>query len=200
MTCAGRFVADRPQNGGSHRRGATPAARSQPQSTRSTSLASRSRWNPMEPCSLRQGLDWICVSPKVGAELVLRSGNELKLVFPQEGGDPELYRDLAFDHFLLQPMDGPARERNTRLALEYCLRHPEWRLSLQTHKCWAFPDPMSTSHGYSDRISHAFAFAAKHLPPRARRGSGALHLTQPANVAVILPATAATKSPSSPAS
>jgi 7-carboxy-7-deazaguanine synthase (Cx14CxxC type) len=85
------------------------------------------------------GLDWICVSPKVGAELVLRSGNELKLVFPQEGGDPELYRDLAFDHFLLQPMDGPARERNTRLALEYCLRHPEWRLSLQTHKMLGIP-------------------------------------------------------------
>jgi 7-carboxy-7-deazaguanine synthase (Cx14CxxC type) len=85
------------------------------------------------------GLDWICVSPKVGAELVLRSGNELKLVYPQEGGEPEQYLDLAFDHFLLQPMDGPERQRNTQLALEYCLRHPEWRLSLQTHKMLGIP-------------------------------------------------------------
>ncbi len=60
-------------------------------------------------------------------------------MYPQEGGDPEQYRDLAFDHFLLQPMDGPDRERNTRLALEYCLRHPEWRLSLQTHKMLGIP-------------------------------------------------------------
>ena len=85
------------------------------------------------------GLDWICVSPKVGAELVLRSGNELKLVYPQDGGEPEQYLDLAFDHFLLQPMDGPERQRNTELALEYCLRHPEWRLSLQTHKMLGIP-------------------------------------------------------------
>ncbi|HEU5153247.1 MAG TPA: 7-carboxy-7-deazaguanine synthase [Gemmatimonadales bacterium] len=85
------------------------------------------------------GLDWICVSPKVGAELVLRSGNELKLVYPQQGGEPEQYLDLAFDHFLLQPMDGPDRQRNTELALEYCLRHPEWRLSLQTHKMLGIP-------------------------------------------------------------
>jgi organic radical activating enzyme len=85
------------------------------------------------------GLDWICVSPKVGAELVLRAGNELKLVYPQKGGEPEQYLDLAFDHFLLQPMDGPERQRNTELALEYCLRHPEWRLSLQTHKMLGIP-------------------------------------------------------------
>ena len=85
------------------------------------------------------GLDWICVSPKVGAELVLRAGNELKLVYPQQGGEPEQYLDLAFDHFLLQPMDGPERQRNTELALAYCLGHPEWRLSLQTHKMLGIP-------------------------------------------------------------
>lgn len=80
------------------------------------------------------GLDWICVSPKAGAELVLKAGNELKLVYPQEGARPEAYADLAFDVFSLQPMDGPQRERNTRLAIQYCLAHPQWRLSLQTHK------------------------------------------------------------------
>jgi 7-carboxy-7-deazaguanine synthase len=81
-----------------------------------------------------RGLDWICVSPKAEAPLVLTTGDELKLVFPQENGNPERYADLAFDHFFLQPMDGPEIERNTRLALEYCLAHPQWRLSLQTHK------------------------------------------------------------------
>jgi len=80
------------------------------------------------------GIDWLCLSPKANAKLVVTSGNELKLVFPQEGGQPERYRGLAFQHFFLQPMDGPDRERNTRLALEYCLTHPGWRLSLQTHK------------------------------------------------------------------
>jgi 7-carboxy-7-deazaguanine synthase (Cx14CxxC type) len=80
------------------------------------------------------GLDWICVSPKAGAELVLKAGNELKLVYPQEEALPEAYADLAFDVFSLQPMDGPQRERNTRLAIQYCLAHPQWRLSLQTHK------------------------------------------------------------------
>jgi 7-carboxy-7-deazaguanine synthase len=80
------------------------------------------------------GLDWICVSPKARAPLVLTSGNELKLVYPQEGGEPERYEHLEFDHFFLQPMDGLDVEANTRLALEYCLRHPRWRLSLQTHK------------------------------------------------------------------
>jgi 7-carboxy-7-deazaguanine synthase (Cx14CxxC type) len=86
-----------------------------------------------------EGLDWICVSPKAGAELVQRSGQELKLVFPQEGAEPERYRDLAFRHFFLQPMDGPERERTTRLAVEYCMAHPEWRLSLQTHKLLGIP-------------------------------------------------------------
>ncbi len=80
------------------------------------------------------GLDWICVSPKARAPLVLTAGNELKLVYPQAGGEPERYEHLAFEHFFLQPMDGPAVERNTRLALDYCLAHPRWRLSVQTHK------------------------------------------------------------------
>jgi 7-carboxy-7-deazaguanine synthase len=80
------------------------------------------------------GLDWICVSPKARAPLVLTRGNELKLVYPQEGGEPARYEHLDFDHFFLQPMDGPEAAENTRLALQYCLRHPRWRLSLQTHK------------------------------------------------------------------
>lgn len=79
-------------------------------------------------------LDWICVSPKAGAELSLRSGDELKLVFPQNGAEPELFERLNFRHFFLQPMDGAAREENTQQAVQYCLEHPQWRLSLQTHK------------------------------------------------------------------
>jgi 7-carboxy-7-deazaguanine synthase len=79
-------------------------------------------------------IDWITVSPKAAAELVLKSGSELKLVFPQAGANPERYERLAFEHFFLQPMDGPDREVNTRLAVAYCLEHPQWRLSLQTHK------------------------------------------------------------------
>ncbi len=85
------------------------------------------------------GIDWLCLSPKANADLVVTSGSELKLVFPQEGGEPERYRGLDFQHFFLQPMDGPDRERNTRLALEYCLAHPGWRLSLQTHKILGIP-------------------------------------------------------------
>ena len=81
-----------------------------------------------------KGIDWICVSPKAGAKLLLRSGQELKLVFPQEGARPEKYAMLAFKHFFLQPMDYPDRETNTRLALDYVLAHPQWRLSLQVHK------------------------------------------------------------------
>lgn len=80
------------------------------------------------------GLDWICVSPKIGADLVARSGDELKLVFPQLGGDPVQFEDLAFDSFRLQPMDGPSVEQNTRAAIEYCMKNPQWHLSLQTHK------------------------------------------------------------------
>jgi 7-carboxy-7-deazaguanine synthase len=79
-------------------------------------------------------IDWVCVSPKAGAPLAVRSGDELKLVFPQPGLPPEAVGGLEFAHYLLQPMDGPERERNTRLALAYCLDHPQWRLSLQTHK------------------------------------------------------------------
>lgn len=80
------------------------------------------------------GIDWICVSPKADAEIVLKSGDELKLVFPQPGVDPAAFETLAFRHFALQPMDGPDRARNTELAVQYCLAHPRWRLSLQTHK------------------------------------------------------------------
>ena len=80
------------------------------------------------------GVDWICVSPKAGASLKLTSGNELKLVYPQSEAQPESFENLKFDHFYLQPMDGPDIDRNTQLTLEYCLSHPQWRLSLQTHK------------------------------------------------------------------
>jgi len=85
------------------------------------------------------GIDWVCVSPKAGAALVLRSGQELKLVYPQKGLPPENVAGLAFRHFFLQPMDGPDRIRNTDLALRYCLEHPRWRLSLQTHKLLGIP-------------------------------------------------------------
>ena len=81
-----------------------------------------------------RGIEWICVSPKADAELELTTGQELKLVYPQDGAPPERYADLLFDHFFLQPMDGPEREANTRAATNYCLAHPQWRLSLQTHK------------------------------------------------------------------
>lgn len=80
------------------------------------------------------GIDWICMSPKAGTEIVLRQGQELKLVFPQPGAAPELFADYDYEHFFLQPMDGPQRERNTQLCIEYCLAHPQWRLSVQTHK------------------------------------------------------------------
>ena len=85
------------------------------------------------------GIDWVCVSPKAGAELVLRQGNELKLIYPQAGIDPESLQGLPFTHFFLQPMDGPDRLRNTQLAVQYCLEHPRWRLSLQTHKLLGIP-------------------------------------------------------------
>jgi len=80
------------------------------------------------------GVDWICVSPKAGATLVQRQGHELKLVYPQPGLEPETFRTLGFAHLLLQPLDGETRSANTRAALAYCRTHPEWRLSLQTHK------------------------------------------------------------------
>lgn len=80
------------------------------------------------------GIDWICMSPKAGAELKLAEGNELKLVYPQELAMPERFDGLAFEHFFLQPMDSPARDANTNAAIAYCMAHPKWRLSLQTHK------------------------------------------------------------------
>ena len=80
------------------------------------------------------GLDWVCVSPKAGAELVVREGDELKLVFPQEENTPEDFADLAFERFSLQPMDGPDIAQTTQAAIDYCLQHPQWRLSVQTHK------------------------------------------------------------------
>jgi 7-carboxy-7-deazaguanine synthase len=80
------------------------------------------------------GIDWLCVSPKAGARLVQQSGDELKLVFPQAGFEPADFEALPFRNFFLQPMDGPDRVRNTELAIRYCMDHPQWRLSLQTHK------------------------------------------------------------------
>jgi 7-carboxy-7-deazaguanine synthase len=80
------------------------------------------------------GVDWICVSPKAQAEVVQTRGQELKLVYPQEGVDPARFESLHFERFLLQPMDGPALAENTRAAIAYCLAHPRWRLSVQTHK------------------------------------------------------------------
>jgi len=80
------------------------------------------------------GVDWLCVSPKSGAQLAQLSGDELKLVYPQTGFDPEEFAGLEFRSFFLQPMDGPDRDVNTKLAVEYCMEHPQWRLSLQTHK------------------------------------------------------------------
>jgi 7-carboxy-7-deazaguanine synthase (Cx14CxxC type) len=85
------------------------------------------------------GLDWICVSPKADAELKLTSGSELKLVYPQTLAPPEEFAALQFEHFFLQPMDGPQRVENTQAATEYCLAHPQWRLSLQTHKLIGIP-------------------------------------------------------------
>jgi len=81
-----------------------------------------------------EGIDWICVSPKAAAPLALQGGHELKLVYPQPLARPEQFESLPFDHFFLQPMDGPDREANTRGAIDYCLAHPRWRLSLQSHK------------------------------------------------------------------
>ena len=81
-----------------------------------------------------EGIDWICVSPKAGAPWVQKQGHELKLVYPQPGLLPEHMGELSFDHYLLQPMDGPGRQANTRAAIAYCQAHPRWRLSVQTHK------------------------------------------------------------------
>jgi len=86
-----------------------------------------------------KGLDWICVSPKAGAPLLLQKGHEIKLVFPQQNAMPEKFKSMEFEHFFLQPMDGPDLEANTRAALAYCLQHPQWRLSIQTHKVLDIP-------------------------------------------------------------
>jgi 7-carboxy-7-deazaguanine synthase len=85
------------------------------------------------------GIDWICVSPKASAPLVLTSGDELKLVYPQESAEPERFERLDFRHFFLQPMDGAHLRANIEAAARYCLRHPQWRLSLQTHKLIGLP-------------------------------------------------------------
>ncbi|MGA2558245.1 MAG: 7-carboxy-7-deazaguanine synthase [Terracidiphilus sp.] len=85
------------------------------------------------------GLDWVCVSPKAGSKLEQLSGDELKLVHPQTGFDPSEFEQLDFRHFFLQPMDGPDQSVNTSLTVEYCMGHPQWRLSLQTHKLLGIP-------------------------------------------------------------
>lgn len=85
------------------------------------------------------GVDWICVSPKSTAALAQRSGDELKLVYPQQDAPPEMFEGLEFRNFFLQPMDGPDLARNTRLAIDYCLKRPQWRVSLQTHKLLGIP-------------------------------------------------------------
>ena len=86
-----------------------------------------------------RGLDWICVSPKADAPVTLTSGNELKLVYPQAQAMPERFAGMDFEHFFLQPMDGPDVDENTRAAIDYCKRHPRWRLSLQAHKLLGIP-------------------------------------------------------------
>lgn len=83
---------------------------------------------------LPEGIDWVCVSPKADAELIITAGDELKLVYPQRLAMPERFESLAFQHFYLQPMDGPLREMHTRDTVQYCMDHPRWKLSLQTHK------------------------------------------------------------------
>ena len=90
-------------------------------------------------CPAPAGLDWICVSPKAGAPLRIRRGDELKLVYPQDGLAPDEVVGLDFDHFWLQPMDGAAKAANTRAAVAYCLADPRWRFSLQTHKAIGIP-------------------------------------------------------------
>lgn len=85
------------------------------------------------------GIDWVCISPKADAPVVQTKGQELKLVYPQDKALPERFADLDFERFYLQPMDGPDRDRNTQLAVAYCLSHPQWRLSVQTHKYLGLP-------------------------------------------------------------
>ena len=89
--------------------------------------------------SAPDGIDWLCVSPKIGSDLLLKSGHELKLVFPQTGGEPDQFESLGFSSFRLQPMDGPDLVRNTEMTVDYCLKNPKWQLSLQTHKYLGIP-------------------------------------------------------------
>lgn len=90
-------------------------------------------------CLPPSGIDWICVSPKSRTHCIVQSGHELKLIFPQPGLDPNQFEHLQFTHFYLQPMDGSNRAVNTQLAVQYCLEHPQWKLSLQTHKFLGIP-------------------------------------------------------------
>lgn len=86
-----------------------------------------------------EGVDWICVSPKMGSELVVRKGSELKVVIPQLGQDMASYANLDFEHYFVQAMDGPLKDHNLRLAIEFCKQHPQWKLSIQTHKLLQIP-------------------------------------------------------------
>lgn len=86
-----------------------------------------------------EGIDWVCVSPKANTEIIVTKGNELKLVFPQLNAEPALFQDLAFENFFLQPMDNASQATNTQACVQYCLEHPQWRLSLQTHKMLNIP-------------------------------------------------------------
>lgn len=86
-----------------------------------------------------EGVDWVCVSPKMGSELVVRGGNEIKVVIPQPGQPLSEYESLAFDHYFVQAMDGPLQKENLQLAIAHCKAHPQWKLSLQTHKLLQIP-------------------------------------------------------------
>ena len=90
-------------------------------------------------CRVPPGVDWVCVSPKAGSELIVNEGNELKLVYPQIGAEPTAFNNLAFDYFFLQPMDGPELAKYTQKVVDYCLANPQWRMSLQTHKVLGIP-------------------------------------------------------------
>ncbi|MBC3810814.1 7-carboxy-7-deazaguanine synthase [Undibacterium aquatile] len=89
--------------------------------------------------SVPEGVDWICVSPKMGSELVVRKGNEIKVVIPQIGQNMATYGNLDFEHYFVQAMDGPLRDDNLRRAIDFCKQHPQWKLSLQTHKLLQIP-------------------------------------------------------------
>ncbi len=89
--------------------------------------------------ALPKNIDWVCVSPKAGSDCIVTSGDELKLVFPQRGAEPELFTQWTFKNFFLQPMDGAFQKINSDLAVKYCLDHPQWRLSVQTHKYLNIP-------------------------------------------------------------